>query len=295
MKWMKSREARSGCLLWWHFGCSGFTSLLMRNESKILVVSLSALPALVLMAWTMMEQLISLSWCSEIVQETLKDRGEEWRGDLDHHAVYTSLCFECWGFYFSVLPLEFLSAHLFFISNRLETCCIVLKCVILVKISFFIYFFIQVFIPVSRFCRLSFPLLIWPQKTRGAFSQHILQGTVGKNKNKEVWAGTVEGMDRNAGETRDGGTLRKHSFAVFPEPTTFPRGWENRRGSWVIVDRGREQCNILVHKAVETIRFQLYSRNKLSWWKWGRSVTTHKHMCHIKAPFNAARHYKRSD
>lgn len=46
----------------------------------------------------------------EIVQEALQVREvEEWRGDLDHHAVSTSFCLECWGFYFLVSLLDFLS------------------------------------------------------------------------------------------------------------------------------------------------------------------------------------------
>lgn len=51
-----------------------------------------------------------------------------------------------------------------------------------------------------------------------------------KTKKQGVNGGTMQGMDRNAGKQGKGALWENTLFAIFPKPTIFPGGWENRRG-----------------------------------------------------------------
>lgn len=99
------------------------------------------------------------------------------------------------------------------------------------KLNKFFFFLPPVFIPSSLISPSShFPLYLTSDDLSFLFAAHTVRHC---GKNKEVNGG----MDRRAGKRGKGALWENTHFAVFPKPTIFPGGWENRRG----VGRGWER------------------------------------------------------
>lgn len=113
---------------------------------------------------------------------------------------------------------------------------------------------------------LSFPPFFWPQMTCDFPLQSTQPGTVGKTKKMGVDGG--RGMEEQGKEGK-GALWENNNFAIFPKPTIFPRGWENRererRGGGDRWERKRDDpCHPLILKLQWDYVLQIHSVNAVS-------------------------------